>query len=84
MTKTTLTPLEIHSIYVIARYGKKECFKNLTEAIVYVSHITDLVEDPASPLDQIAIVVQFVTGDEERCSYKEKTRTVQWLERFGV
>ncbi len=80
---TNLPLLPVSGIFVIAQYGWKQSFSDIHEAIRYVTAITDMVEDPATPIDQIQVMVEFETGDSERCSYQEKQRTIQWLKRFS-
>lgn len=80
--QTTLPPLEIAHVSIIASYGWKERFAGLDEAMKFVETITDLVEDPATPLDQIQVMVEFITGESERCAYQNRERTLQWMGRF--
>ena len=74
--------LQISSVFIIAAYGWKENFSDLNEAIEYISTINELVEDPTTPLDNIQVMVEFGTGESERCAYNTKERTLQWLHRF--
>ena len=74
--------LQITSVLIIAAYGWKENFSDLDEAIEYVLTINELVEDPVTPLDNIQVMVEFGTGENERCAYNSKERTLQWLNRF--
>lgn len=78
----SLPALEVQTVSIIAAYGWRQRFESLVEAIEYVDTITDLVEDPSAPLDKIQVLVEFTTGESERCAYKDKVRTLAWMARF--
>lgn len=77
-----LPPLEIAAVKVLAAYAWLERFTSVAEAIEHIAVISDQVDDPTTPLDRIEIMIEFTSGDNERCAYKEKARAIQWLRRF--
>ena len=82
--QSLLSPLTVSSVAVIASYRWKEQFSALEEAIKYVAAISELVGDDSTPLDQIQVMVEFTSGESERCAYASKERTIQWMSRFKI
>jgi len=82
--QSLLPPLTVSSVAVIASHGWKEQFLALEEAIKYVTAISEQVDDENTSLDQIQVMVDFASGESERCAYASKERTIQWISRFKI
>ncbi|MEM9574882.1 MAG: hypothetical protein AAF870_06595 [Pseudomonadota bacterium] len=83
MNKPEFTQLKILRVSLIAAYGHREVFDDLDEAIEYVETINEIVTDPQTPLDNFSVLVEYENGDDERCSFRDRDRTLSWLKRFA-
>ena len=74
--------LAIDAIAVIAKYGRKTRFRDVEQAIRYVDKVSETVEDRTTPLEQIYIQIEYIDGSYERCGFRSRTQTLQWLKAF--
>ena len=78
----SIESLEIDAIAVIAKYGRKTRFRDIEQAIRYVGKVSETVEDRSTPLEQIYIQIEYRDGSYERCGFRTRAQTLQWLEAF--
>lgn len=77
-----MKPLTLNKIFVIGLYLWKYEYDTVDDAIAGVWAIADETGENSVPLDKIEVMVEFTTGEFERCAYADKGRVVHWLERF--
>ena len=81
-TSHRVKPLKLNKIFVIGLYLWKYEFDTIDDAIAGVWAIAGETGEHSVPLDKIEAMVEFTTGEFERCAYSDKARFVHWLERF--
>lgn len=82
MTHPEIEPLAVAKVYVIgvARW-KYEC-DSVEQAIACVHQLAAEIARSEASLDMFEVMVEFTTGESERCAYRNKSRVKTWLKRF--
>ena len=83
-TSRCVKPLKLNKIFAIGLYRWKYEFNTIDDAIAGVWAIANDTDEQTVPLDKIEVMVEFTTGEFERCAYADKGRVVRWLERFRL
>ncbi len=77
-----LEPNSVKLISVISYNGWLERFSDLELAKAYVSSISKFSDNPDEERDRIQVLVEFESGESERCAFLDSQRTLAWMSRF--
>jgi hypothetical protein len=81
-THTELAPLKVRRVMVIGVAQWKYEYASLAEAAECVQTLAERIAAEGTRLDFIEVMVEFATGESERCAFKEPERVYAWMKRF--
>lgn len=77
-----LTPLNISRIFVLGIGQWKYEYMTVADAAAGVQDLDRKIHEEGVRLDFIEVLIEFASGESERCSFKDKQRVFAWLDRF--
>ena len=80
-----LPPLKIKKVFVIGIAKWKFDFTTLEDAAAcIVGELERTMQEQDASLELIEVMLEFTSGESERCAYKDKRRVFEWMGRFGL
>lgn len=72
----------IEKVFVIGIGQWKHEYTSVSDAIACIHGLNQRIKEAGPRLDFIEIMVEFETGESERCRYRTEAQAVAWLQRF--
>ena len=74
--------LTVAKVYVIGVARWKYEYSTIDDAIACIHRLSKEIEEQKAHLDMFEVMVEFTSGESERCAYREEVRVAKWLRRF--
>ena len=72
----------IEKVFVIGIGQWRHEYTSIPDAIACIHGLSQRIAEAGPRLDFIEIMVEFETGESERCKYRTEAQAVAWLQRF--
>lgn len=82
MTHPDSQPLAVSKVFVIGVARWKYEYDSVEQAIACVHQLAVEIAESQASLDMFEVMVEFASGESERCAYRDESRVKNWLERF--